>query len=105
MQFQMRWIIMMKLITNKINKMETSKELKTPTQHMMIWVLQNFEKELENDIDKDKSLEEIFDDTLTFEQRKMKEFFVAGIFKGKQNIDFDLDEEFEKFYSKLFPEE
>ena len=41
--------------------METSKELKTPTQHMMIWVLQNFEKELENDIDKDKSLEEIFD--------------------------------------------
>jgi hypothetical protein len=35
----------------------------------------------------------------------MKEFFVAGIFKGKQNIDFDLDEEFKKFYSKLFPEE
>jgi hypothetical protein len=105
MQFQMRCIIMMKLITNKINKMETSKELKTPTQHMMIWVLQNFEKELENDIDKDKSLDEIFDETLTFEQRKMKEFFVAGIFKGKQNIDFDLDEEFKKFYSKLFPEE
>jgi hypothetical protein len=85
--------------------METSKELKTPTQHMMIWVLQNFEKELENDIDKDKSLDEIFDETLTFEKRKMKEIFVAGIFKGKQNIYFDLDEEFNKLYSKLFPEE
>ena len=105
MQFQMLCIIIMKLITNKINKMETSKELKTPTQHMMIWVLQNFEKELENDIDKDKSLEEIFDTTLTFEQRKMKEIFVAGIFKGKQNVYFDLDEEFKKLYSKLFPEE
>ncbi len=105
MQFQMLCIIIMKLITNKINNMETNNELKTPTQHMMIWVLQNFEKELENDIDKDKSLDEIFDETLTFEQRKMKEFFVAGIFKGKQNIDFDLDEEFKKFYSKLFPEE
>ena len=85
--------------------MKITNETKTPTQHMMIWVLQNFEKELENDIDKDKLLEEIFDETLTFEQRKMKEFFVAGIFKGKQNIDFDLDEEFEKFYCKLFPEE
>jgi len=85
--------------------METNNELKTPTQHMMIWVLQNFEKELENDIDKDKSLDEIFDKTLTFEKRKMKEIFVAGIFKGKQNIYFDLDEEFNKLYSKLFPEE
>ena len=82
--------------------MKNNNMLKTPTQHMMIWVLQNFEKELENDIDKDKSLEEIFDDTLTFEQRKMKEFFVAGIFKGKQNIDFDLDEEFKKFINKKF---
>ena len=52
-----------------------------------------------------EDFEDIFDETLTFEQRKMKEFFVAGIFKGKQNIDFDLDEEFKKFYSKLFPEE
>jgi hypothetical protein len=99
----------MKLITNKINKMETSKELKTPTQHMMIWVLQNFEKELENDIDKDKSLDEIFDETLTFEQRKMKEFFIAGIMLGsgayQLKKEFDIDVEFKKFYSKLFPEE
>lgn len=89
--------------------MEINKELKTPTQHMMIWVLQNFEKELENDIDKDKSLQEIFDGTLTFEQRKMKGIFVAGIMLGsgayQLKKEFDLDVEFKKFFSKLFPEE
>ena len=85
--------------------MKNNNMLKTPTQHMMMWVLQNFEKELGNDIDKDKSLDDIFEETLTFEMRKMKEIFVAGIFKGKENIHFDLDEEFNKFYSNLFPEE
>lgn len=39
---------------------------------------------------------------LDYEEKIFKEIFVAGIILGKQNRDFDLDEEFKKFINKKF---
>ena len=74
----------------------------TPTQKMMEWVLKNLNQEIEKNTILDQSLEAVFDLTLIYEEQKMKDFFIAGIMLGKQNRDFDLDEEFKKFINKKF---
>ncbi len=38
--------------------------MKTPTQKMMIWVLENVQSQLDEDVEKDRNLEDIFDDTI-----------------------------------------
>lgn len=82
---------------------------KTPTQKMMIWILENFESELNEDVEKDRDLDDTVDKISEYETSKMKEVFIAGIMLGsgasQLKKEFDTDEEFKKLYYKMFPEE
>jgi hypothetical protein len=83
--------------------------MKTPTQKMMMWVLENVQSYLDEDVEKDRSLEETFDKTIDYEYEKMKEIFIAGIMLGngayQLKRDFDPNIEFQKTYKLMFPEE
>ena len=83
--------------------------MKTPTQKMMMWVLENIQSCLDENIEKDKSLDDAFDKTIAYEKEKMKEIFIAGIMLGngayQLKRDFDPNIEFQKTYKLMFPEE
>jgi len=83
--------------------------MKTPTQKMMMWVLENVQSYLDENIEKDKSLDDTFDETIAYEKEKMKEIFIAGIMLGngayQLKRDFDPNIEFQKTYKLMFPEE
>jgi len=83
--------------------------MKTPTQKMMMWVLENVQSYLDEDVEKDKSLDDTFDETIAYEKEKMKEIFIAGIMLGngayQLKRDFDPNKEFQKTYKQMFPEE
>jgi hypothetical protein len=82
---------------------------KTPTQKMMIWILNNISTYLEDNIEIDKSLDDKFDIVCRYEYNTMKEIFFAGIMLGngayQLKKDLDLDKEFHKTYKQIFPEE
>lgn len=81
----------------------------TPTQKMMGWVLENIQPYLDENIEKDRSLDDTFDKTIDYEYEKMKEIFIAGIMLGngayQLKREFDPNKEFEKTYNQIFSEE
>jgi len=83
--------------------------MKTPTQKMMIWALENVQSYLDENIEIDASLDDVFDETIKYEYEKMKEIFIAGIMLGngayQLKRDFDPNNEFEDLYYKIFPDE
>ena len=83
--------------------------MKTPTQKMMMWALENVQSYLDENIEKDASLDKVFDETIDYEYEKMKEVFIARIMLGsgayQLKKDFDPNEEFKKLYHKMFPAE
>jgi hypothetical protein len=83
--------------------------MKTPTQKMMNWALENVQSYLDENIEKDKGLDDTFDETIKYEYEKMKEIFIAGIMLGngayQLKRDFDPNIEFQKTYKLMFPEE
>ena len=69
--------------------------MKTPLQNLII----NLDKLIKDEVDYGGDYEIPFEvarykciELLEYEENKMKEMFVSGIMKGKQNTDFDLDE-------------
>ena len=82
--------------------------MKTPIQEVIIKIQKFIQDEIEYKGDWEipfENAKHIAIGKLEYEEKIFKQIFVAGIMLGKQDRDFDLDEEFKKFYSKLFPEE
>ena len=79
--------------------------MKTPIQEVIIKI----QKFIKDEVDYGGDWETPFQvaehnliEKLDYEEKIFKEIFVAGIMLGKQNRDFDLDEEFKKFINKNF---
>ena len=79
--------------------------MKTPIQEVIIKI----QKFIKDEVDYGGDWETPFQvakhnliEKLDYEEKIFKEIFVAGIMLGKQNRDFDLDEEFKKFINKKF---
>ena len=79
--------------------------MKTPIQEVIIKI----QKLIKDEVDYGGDWETHFQvsehnliEKLDYEEKIFKEIFVAGIMIGKQNRDFDLDEEFKKFINKKF---
>lgn len=79
--------------------------MKTPIQEVIIKI----QKLIKDEVDYGGDWETPFQvaehnliEKLDYEEKIFKEIFVAGIMLGKQNRDFDLDEEFKKFINKNF---
>lgn len=74
-----------------------NKPMETPTQLMMQFILENFNQELEKNIELDEKLDHFFESCLDIEKSKFKQFYVAGF------TESNLGEKFEKLYYQIFP--
>ncbi len=79
--------------------------MKTPIQEVIIKIQKLIKDEVDYGGDWEIPFinsEHILVEKLDYEEKIFKEIFVAGIMLGKQDRDFDLDEEFKKFINKKF---
>ena len=79
--------------------------MKTPIQEVIIKIQKLIKDEVDYGGDWETPYgvaEHNLIEKLDYEEKIFKEIFVAGIMIGKQNRDFDLDEEFKKFINKKF---
>jgi hypothetical protein len=79
--------------------------MKTPIQEVIIKIQKFIQDEIEHKGDWDipfQVAEHNLIEKLEYEEKIFKQIFVAGIMLGKQDRDFDLDEEFKKFINKKF---
>jgi hypothetical protein len=79
--------------------------MKTPIQEVIIKLQKFIQDEIEHKGDWEipfENAKHIAIGKLEYEEKIFMRFFVAGIMLGKQDRDFDLDEEFKKFIKKEF---
>lgn len=83
-----------------------NKEKYTPVQNMYKSYLSFIDEE--NDFnDELEDMDNAFNEIIESEKKKLKEFFVAGMFAKDfvKESDFDLDKYFDKVYYTIFPDE
>lgn len=79
--------------------------MKTPLQEVILKLQKFIQDEIEYKGDWEIPFENakyLAIEKLQYEEKIFMKFFVAGIMLGKQDRDFDLDEEFKKFINKNF---
>ena len=79
--------------------------MKTPLQEVILKLQTFIQDEIEHKGDWEipfENAKHLAIEKLQYEEKIFMKFFVAGIMLGKQDSDFDLDEEFKKFINKNF---
>ena len=79
--------------------------MKTPLQEVILKLQKFIQDEIEHKGDWEipfENAKQLAIEKLQYEEKISMKFFVAGIMLGKQDSDFDLDEEFKKFINKNF---
>ena len=80
----------------------------TPGQEMMMFIVEHFQTELEQNDELDRKLDTFWEKVGADETQRCKDFFIQGIIvaiKHKHLKNFNLDKQFDKFYNNLFPED
>ena len=79
--------------------------MKTPLQEVILKLQKFIKDEIEYKGDWEipfENAKHLAIEKLEYEEKIFMEFFVAGIMLGKQDRDFNLEEEFKKFINKKF---